>query len=191
MRRRSSSLKTQSSGLNIASVQCESNRGGRFSSSGSMFPESISKYSSDKAASFAARLNSRARCTRGHAEQVARGLHCSVLQGQATEPRKMFPSRTSTTFAHPHCNNCFRPTCLLVVTTVNLVFPAPFSSLALSGMAWFKRGSMTVVIIAHRLSTVKNSHKICVIKGGQARRTTWVRLSLGDPSMVVLLWAYL
>ena len=26
---------------------------------------------------------------------------------------------------------------------------------------------MTVVIIAHRLSTVKNSHKICVIKGGQ------------------------
>jgi ABC-type multidrug transport system fused ATPase/permease subunit len=27
---------------------------------------------------------------------------------------------------------------------------------------------MTVVIIAHRLSTVKNSHKICVIKGGQA-----------------------
>jgi len=28
-------------------------------------------------------------------------------------------------------------------------------------------GSMTVVIIAHRLSTVKNSHKICVIQGGQ------------------------
>lgn len=28
-------------------------------------------------------------------------------------------------------------------------------------------GSMTVIIIAHRLSTVKNSDKICVIKGGQ------------------------
>lgn len=27
-------------------------------------------------------------------------------------------------------------------------------------------GSMTVVIIAHRLSTVRNSHKICVIQGG-------------------------
>lgn len=27
-------------------------------------------------------------------------------------------------------------------------------------------GSMTVLIIAHRLSTVKNSHKICVIQGG-------------------------
>jgi len=28
-------------------------------------------------------------------------------------------------------------------------------------------GCMTVVIIAHRLSTVQNSHKICVVKGGQ------------------------
>jgi len=28
-------------------------------------------------------------------------------------------------------------------------------------------GCMTVVIIAHRLSTVKNSHKICVVQGGQ------------------------
>ena len=28
---------------------------------------------------------------------------------------------------------------------------------------------MTVIIIAHRLSTVKNSDKICVIKGGQAQ----------------------
>ncbi|CAJ1460331.1 unnamed protein product [Effrenium voratum] len=33
--------------------------------------------------------------------------------------------------------------------------------------AMIAEGSMTVVIIAHRLSTVKNSHKICVIKGGQ------------------------
>ncbi|CAK9084881.1 ABC-type oligopeptide transporter ABCB9 (ATP-binding cassette sub-family B member 9) (ATP-binding cassette transporter 9) (ABC transporter 9 protein) (hABCB9) (TAP-like protein) (TAPL) [Durusdinium trenchii] len=36
---------------------------------------------------------------------------------------------------------------------------------AIDGM--IKEGCMTVVIIAHRLSTVKNSHKICVIKGGQ------------------------
>ena len=36
---------------------------------------------------------------------------------------------------------------------------------AIDGM--IKEGYMTVVIIAHRLSTVKNSHKICVIKGGQ------------------------
>lgn len=28
-------------------------------------------------------------------------------------------------------------------------------------------GCMTVVIIAHRLSTVKNSHKICVVQGGE------------------------
>jgi len=28
-------------------------------------------------------------------------------------------------------------------------------------------GQMTVVIIAHRLSTVKNSNKICVVKGGE------------------------
>jgi len=28
-------------------------------------------------------------------------------------------------------------------------------------------GSMTVIIIAHRLSTVRNSHKICVIQGGE------------------------
>lgn len=28
-------------------------------------------------------------------------------------------------------------------------------------------GSMTVIIIAHRLSTVRNSHKICVVSGGQ------------------------
>jgi len=30
-----------------------------------------------------------------------------------------------------------------------------------------RMGSMTVVIIAHRLSTVKNAHKICVIEGGR------------------------
>ncbi|CAL1160936.1 unnamed protein product [Cladocopium goreaui] len=36
---------------------------------------------------------------------------------------------------------------------------------AIDGM--IQEGCMTVVIIAHRLSTVKNSHKICVIKGGQ------------------------
>jgi ATP-binding cassette subfamily B (MDR/TAP) protein 9 len=29
------------------------------------------------------------------------------------------------------------------------------------------QGQMTVVIIAHRLSTVKNSHKICVVQGGE------------------------
>merc|ERR1719231_2052771 len=28
-------------------------------------------------------------------------------------------------------------------------------------------GGMTVIIIAHRLSTVRNSHKICVIQEGQ------------------------
>eukprot|EP00435_Cladocopium_sp_Y103_P015138 s812_g3.t1 len=36
---------------------------------------------------------------------------------------------------------------------------------AIDGM--IQEGCMTVVIIAHRLSTVKNSHKICVVKGGQ------------------------
>eukprot|EP00930_Biecheleria_cincta_P058788 TRINITY_DN4458_c0_g1_i1.p1 TRINITY_DN4458_c0_g1~~TRINITY_DN4458_c0_g1_i1.p1 ORF type:complete len:840 (+),score=135.71 TRINITY_DN4458_c0_g1_i1:61-2580(+) len=36
---------------------------------------------------------------------------------------------------------------------------------AIDGM--IKDGCMTVVIIAHRLSTVQNSHKICVVKGGK------------------------
>jgi len=36
---------------------------------------------------------------------------------------------------------------------------------AIDGM--IKQGRMTVVIIAHRLSTVRNSHKICVIQGGK------------------------
>lgn len=35
---------------------------------------------------------------------------------------------------------------------------------AIDGM--IVQGQMTVVIIAHRLSTVKNSHKICVVQGG-------------------------